>query len=99
MVNRFLSLLAAAALVAGTATGAWARGPQTRAPQTPMQPTTTLDQQQAPMPGTRAPGVVSQEGTEDQVAGVRIVPSILARDVFLTPSAWFLRGKGQNASA
>jgi hypothetical protein len=39
------------------------------------------------------------EGRMSQVAGIRIVPSILAHDVYLKPSGWMMRTAGAWANA
>lgn len=41
----------------------------------------------------------SAQGRMSEVAGIRIVPSILAHDVYLKPSGWMLRGGGTWANA
>lgn len=40
-----------------------------------------------------------EEERVDEVAGIRMVPSVVARDVHLTPSKWYLRGAGRHANA
>src|SRR4051812_42427437 len=39
------------------------------------------------------------EGRFSEVAGIRIVPSILAHDVYLRPTAWMMRSGGRGANA
>lgn len=49
---------------------------------------------------TDQPAVVGQEERMDEVAGLRIVPSVVAKDIALTPSAWILRDSlSRNANA
>ncbi|MDB5101826.1 MAG: hypothetical protein JWM80_6247 [Cyanobacteria bacterium RYN_339] len=43
--------------------------------------------------------IMKSEGRFSQVAGIRIVPSILAHDVYLKPSAWMMRSGGSWANA
>lgn len=48
------------------------------------------------------PTMVGEEERMDEVAGVRIVPSVIAKDISLTPSAWILRdplSRSANANA
>lgn len=85
MIKHVFGVLATVAIATTSATAALACGNQqhSMAPsssQTGMSTTTTTDQ-----------SAMGQEGTVNEVAGVRIVPSVIAKSVTLTPSAWMLR--------
>lgn len=86
MIKHVFGVLATVAIASTSATAALACGNQqhSMAPsssQTGMSNTTTTTGQSA----------MGQEGTMNEVAGVRIVPSVIAKNVTLTPSAWMLR--------
>jgi hypothetical protein len=87
MINRFMTALAIAALAVYPATAALAADVDTD---------TGMDQNQTQM---GQPQTQPMPGQREEVQGLRLVPSIVARDVNLTPSAWIMRDKGQNASA
>ena len=92
-LNRVWAVMAAVAVVGSSATAAFAMGDHKNHDQkssTTMEDTTTSMEEDPEMIG---------EERMDEVAGVRMVPSIMAREVFLTPSSWFLRGKGNTANA
>lgn len=92
-LNRVWATLAAVAVVGSTASAAFAMGDHkdknTRSSTTMDDTTTSMEDD---------PEMIGEERM-DEVAGVRMVPSIVAREVFLTPSAWYLRGKGNSANA
>jgi hypothetical protein len=90
MMKQVFGALASIALVAGSAAVASAEcGGGHKS-------STTLNQSGA----VDAPVVVGEEERMDEVAGVRIVPSVIAKEVALTPSAWMLRDAGsRHASA
>lgn len=81
---------AAALLILAVAPAAWADD-ETRGG--PMPPEGATPSAQA------LPRPMSAEGRVSEVAGIRIVPSILAHDVYLRPTAWILRTGGQWANA
>lgn len=88
MIKRMIAAIAAAAVL-GSAGAAVAKGWGDKDEQ--------RDQRQG-MEQTEE-GMVSEEPRIDEVAGIRIVPSMMARDVHLTPSKWYMRGQGHNANA
>lgn len=79
MMKHLVGAIASVALVAGSATAVWADGGQ--------KSSEGMNQQG----GMDQPVVVGDEERMDEVAGLRIVPSVVAKDVALTPSAWILR--------
>lgn len=92
-LNRVWAVLAAVAVVGSTASAAFAMGDHKTKDR---KSSTTMDEPQSSM---EDPELIGEEERMDEVAGVRMVPSIMAREVFLTPSAWYLRGKGSTANA
>lgn len=87
MIKRMLAAVAAAAVLGSTG-AALAAGWQDK--------DTRRDQPQSVDPER---DMVSEEERVDEVAGIRIVPSVVGRDVHLAPSKWYLRGAGRNANA
>lgn len=90
MMKHVFGALASVALVATSATAALACGEK--------HSSSGMSQQGA----VDQPAIVGQEERMDEVAGVRIVPSVIAKDISLTPSAWILRdpaSRSANANA
>jgi hypothetical protein len=94
MMRHVFGVLASVAVVATSASAAWAvcgGAPQSSAPTSGQTGATT---------STEEPIAVGPEERMNEVAGVRIVPSVIAKDVTLTPSAWMLHdAQSRKASA
>ena len=87
MMKQVFGVLASAALVAASGTAALAHNHEGQHESMDRQ---SLEQQT----------IIGEEERMDEVAGVRIVPSVVARDVSLTPSNWMLSAPlSRNASA
>jgi hypothetical protein len=80
MIKQVFGTLAALALVSTSATAALACGNQTSAAPSSAQ-TGAVEQ----------PTVIGEEEHTSEVAGIRIVPSVIAKEVTLTPSKWILK--------
>lgn len=87
MIKRMLAGLTAAAVLGSTG-AAMAGGWDDK--KTERDQTQSMEQRE---------DMLSEEERMDEVAGIRIVPSVVARDVHLAPSKWYLRGAGRNANA
>jgi hypothetical protein len=85
MIKPMLGALASVALIAASGTAAFACGGAKAPATSSSNQTSNLEQ------STTAPVVVGEEEMMDEVAGVRIVPSVIAKDIALTPSAWILK--------
>ena len=89
MMKHLVGALASVALVAGSATAVMAGTATTWSMANCGQKTSSsgVNQQGA----TEQPMVVGEDERMDEVAGLRVVPSVVANEIALTPSAWILR--------